>query len=177
MARGHSLSHRLGRRAAPPLCEEGGDNFSTRRLYRELQFFGRTKCNLFARFDLDRFAGCRVAPHSSWSLPDLQNAKTSNPNSFALLEMLGNETNKIVEQRLPLPFCQLMLLGQAGREMLESDWTSGRFRLSCHNFEPFIERERVERLRKDMIRGRMKSWLRLKAMMGEDDRGNPLTCP
>ena len=28
-----------------------------------------------------------------------------------------------------------------------------------------------------MIRGRMKSWLRLKAMMGEGDRGNPLTCP
>jgi hypothetical protein len=47
--------------------------------------------------------------------------------------MLGNETNKIVEQRLPLPFCQLMLLGQAGREMLESDWTSGCFCLSCHN--------------------------------------------
>ena len=26
-----------------------------------------------------------------------------------------------------------------------------------------------------MIRGRMKSWLRLKAMMAEGDRGNPLT--
>ena len=152
-------------------------NFSTRRLYRELKFLSRTKCHLLACFDLDRFAGCRIPPHSSWTLPDLQDAKTSNPNSFALLEMLGDETNKIVEQRLPLLFCQLMLLGQAGREMLESDWTIGCFCLSCHSFEPFIECERAERLRKDMIRGRMKSWLRLKGMMAEGDRGNPLTCP
>ena len=40
--------------------------------------------------------------------------------------------------------CQNMLLGQAGREMLESDWTSGCFCLSCHNFEPFIEREELK---------------------------------
>jgi hypothetical protein len=89
--------------------------------------------------------------------------------------MLGDETNKIVEQRPPLPFRQFMLLGQAGREMLESDWSIGRFRLSCHSLEPFIECERAERLRKDMIRGRMKSWLRPKAMMAEGDGGNPLT--
>ena len=44
----------------------------------------------------------------------------------------------------------------ASREMLESDWTSGHFRLSCHNFEPFIESKEVERLRTDMIRGWMK---------------------
>ena len=78
---------------------------------------------------------------SSWPLPDLQDAKTSNSNTFSLLEMLGDETDKIVEQGLSLPFRQLMLLGQAGRKMLESDWTIGRFRLSCHDFEPFIERE------------------------------------
>jgi hypothetical protein len=141
----------------PPLCEEGGDNFSIRRLYRELEFFGRTKCDLLACFDLDRFAGCRVAPHSSWPLPDLEDAKTSNSYTFSLLEMLGNETDKIIEQRLSLPFRQLMLLGQTSREMLESDWTSGHFRLSCHNFEPFIESEEVELLRTDMIRGWMKS--------------------
>ena len=42
----------------------------------------------------------RGRKHTKPSLPDLQNAKTSNPNSFPLLETLGNETNKIVEQRL-----------------------------------------------------------------------------
>jgi hypothetical protein len=124
--------------------DEGGDHFPTTRLYRELQFLGRTKCDLLARFDLDGFAGCRVAPHSSWPLPDLKHAKASNPNSLTLLEMFGNETNKIIEQRLSLSLSQLVLFGQAGRKVLESDWTIGRFRLSCHNFEPFIERERVE---------------------------------
>jgi hypothetical protein len=63
-----------------------------------------------------------------------------------------NETNKIIEQRLSLPFRQLMLLGQGGREMLESDWTSGHFRLSRHNFEPFIKSTEIERSRTDMIR-------------------------
>jgi len=100
------------------------------RLDRELQLLGCAKCDLLACLDLDRFAGGRIAPHSRWPLPDLKDAKTSNSDTFSLLEMLGNETNKIVEQRLPLPFRQLMLLGQAGREMLESDWTSGRFCLS-----------------------------------------------
>jgi hypothetical protein len=46
--------------------------------------------------------------------------------------MLGDEANKIVEQRLSSPFRQLMLLGQTGRQVLESDWASGQFRLSCH---------------------------------------------
>ncbi len=113
-----------------------------KRLHRELQLLGRTKCDLLACFNLEGFASCRIAPYSSWSLPDLQDAKTSNPNSLTLLEMLGDQTNELVEQRLSLPLRQLVLLGQAGRKMLESDWTSGRFCLSCHDFEPFIERER-----------------------------------
>jgi hypothetical protein len=136
---------------------ERADDLRTKRLYRELQFFGRTKCDFLARFDLDRFAGRRIPAYSSWPFPDLQNAKTSNPYSFALLEMLGDETDKLFEQGFSLPFRQLMLLGQTGREMLESDWTSGHFRLSCHNFEPFIESKEGERLGTDMIRGWMES--------------------
>jgi hypothetical protein len=46
-----------------------------------------------------------------------------------------------------------MLLGQTGRKMLESDWTSGHFRLSRDNFEPFIKSKDIERVRTDMIRG------------------------
>jgi hypothetical protein len=89
--------------------DERGDDFRTKRLHRELQFLGRTKCDLLAGFDLDRFASCRIAPHSSWSLPDLKDAKTSNSDTFSLLEMLGNETNKLAEQGLSLPFGQLLL--------------------------------------------------------------------
>jgi hypothetical protein len=138
---------------AAPSLRGGRRYFSTQRLYRELQFLGRTKCDLLACFDLDRFASCRIAPHSSWSLPDLKDAKTSNSNTFSLLEMLGNETNKIIEQRLSFSLSQLVLFGQAGRKVLESDWTTGRFCLSCHSFEPFIERESVER-----IEDRYDSW-------------------
>jgi hypothetical protein len=39
-------------------------------------------------FDLDRFSGCS-APHTSCPLSDLQDTKTRNTDSFALLEMLG----------------------------------------------------------------------------------------
>jgi len=126
----------------PPLCDQGGDQFPTTRLYRELQFLGRAKCDLLAGFDLDRFAGCRIPAHSSWPLPHLQNAKASDSDTFPLLEMLGDEPDKIVEQGLSLPFRQLVLLGQTGRKMFESNRTGSRFRLSGHDFEPFIERER-----------------------------------
>jgi hypothetical protein len=127
---------------AAATLRRGRRSFLNQGLYRELQFLGGAKCHLLAGFDLDRFAGRRIPAHASWPLPDLQDAKTSNPNSFTLLKVLGDVTDKLVEQGLSLPFCQLMLLGQAGRKMLECDWTSSRFRLSCHGFEPFIERER-----------------------------------
>ena len=72
--------------------------------HRELQVLGRSERDFLTCFDLDRFAGCRIAPHPSCPLPDLQNTKTSNPNSFALLEMLGDKTNKIAEKGFTCPF-------------------------------------------------------------------------
>jgi hypothetical protein len=50
------------------------------------------------RLDLDCFAGCRIAPHTCSSLPDLQDAETRNTDTFALLEMLRNQANEIAEQ-------------------------------------------------------------------------------
>jgi len=111
------------------------------RLDRELQLLGCAKCDLLACLDLDRFAGGRIPAHSSWPLPDLKDTKTSNPNAFALLEVLGNEADQAVQQVHPLPFRQLMVLCQSSREMLEGDRTIGRFCLSCHSLEPFIERQ------------------------------------
>ena len=97
------------------------------RLDRELQLLGCAKCDLLACLDLDRFAGGRIPAHSSWPLPDLQDAQTSNSDSFPLLEMLGDETYQLAEQGLSLSFRQLMLLGQAGRKMLESNWDESSF--------------------------------------------------
>src|ERR1700746_31072 len=107
--------------AQPPPFARRAAVFYNQQLHRKPQFLSRAKRDLLACFDLDRFASRRIAPHSSWPFPDLQDAKTSNPNAFAFLEVLGNETNELIEQRLSLPLRQLMLLGQAGREMPESD--------------------------------------------------------
>jgi len=115
------------------------DTADTVSLYRKLQFLGRSERHFFTRFDLNRFAGCRIAPHPSRSLPDLQNAETCNSDAFPLSEMLGNKAYQVIEQRLAISFCELVLFGQASRKMLESDWTAGfcqrrRFCLSCHDF-------------------------------------------
>src|SRR5438128_561510 len=51
----------------------------TRRLSnRELQFLGRPKRNFLACLDLDRFSGRRIAPHTSRTLPNLEDAETHN---------------------------------------------------------------------------------------------------
>ena len=73
-------------------------------LNRELQFLGRTERDFLACFDLDRFSGCRIAPHPSCSLSDLQDAKTCNTGSFALLEMLRDKADEIAKEASPARF-------------------------------------------------------------------------
>ena len=36
--------------------------------------------------------------------------------------MLCKKADQVIEQRLALSLCQLVFLGQTGREMLENDW-------------------------------------------------------
>jgi hypothetical protein len=62
-------------------------------LNRELQHLGRPERDFLACFDLDRFSGCGIAPHASCALSNLQDAKTRNTDSFALLEMLGDKAD------------------------------------------------------------------------------------
>ena len=56
------------------------------------------ECNLLACFDLNCFAGGRIAPHASSPLPNLKNSKTSDMYPFALLEMLRDNTDEIDEE-------------------------------------------------------------------------------
>jgi hypothetical protein len=112
--------------------------FITKPLYRELQFLGRPECHFLACLDLNGFAGGRIASHPRWPFPHLQDAKTRNSDSLPFLKMLCNEADHVIEQRLALSLCQLVLLGQNSREMLESNWTtslrrSGCFCLSCYD--------------------------------------------
>jgi hypothetical protein len=94
------------------------------------QGFIPTASDFLAGFDLDCFPGGRIAAHASGALSNLQNAETRNTDPLALLEMLRDQPDEIAEEGFTGPLRQLMLLGQAGSEMLESDWTIGRFRLS-----------------------------------------------
>ena len=77
------------------------------------QFLGRPKSDFLAGLDLNRLAGRRIEPHASGSFSDLQDAKPGNSYSFALLQMLGDQSDKVVEEFAPRPFCQLVLFGQA----------------------------------------------------------------
>ena len=64
-------------------------------LNRELQLLGRTECDFLAGLDLDRFSGRWIAAHASCAFPDLQDAKTRDTDSFALLGMLGDKADEI----------------------------------------------------------------------------------
>jgi hypothetical protein len=93
-------------------------------LNRELQLLGGTECDFLACLDLDRFSGRGIAPHASCAFPDLQDAKTRNADSLALLEMFGNEANQIAKESFTGPFRHLMLFGQGRRKMLKRDGTA-----------------------------------------------------
>ena len=63
-----------------------------KRLYRELQFHRRAESYLFARFDLNRFAGCWIAAHSnrpksSSQMTIFQQPAKGEPSSFARTEL------------------------------------------------------------------------------------------
>jgi hypothetical protein len=70
-------------------------------LCRELQLLAGAERHFFRRLDLDRFAGCRIAPHPRGALANLQYAKARYPDLLAALEMLGDQGDKIIEKRVP----------------------------------------------------------------------------
>jgi len=84
---------------------------------RDLQILGRPECDFLACFDLDDLAGRRIAPHASGSFSYLQDAKPGNSYSFALLQMLGDQSDQVVKEFALRPFRQLVLFGQACGEL------------------------------------------------------------
>jgi hypothetical protein len=88
---------------APPTVIDGA-NFRKRRLGGELQFLARPERDFLARLDLDRLAGCGITPHARGALSYLQDAKTSNPDAFSLLQMPGDQADEIVEKNVSRPF-------------------------------------------------------------------------
>src|SRR5262249_12050595 len=83
-------------------------------LHRFLQFLGGPEGHLPARLDLDRLAGRRVAPHAGGPFAHLQDAETADADAVALLEVLDDHADQIVEDGLRVLLRHLMIGGQAG---------------------------------------------------------------
>src|SRR5260221_14747802 len=89
------------------------------RLYGFLEFLGRAERDLLACLDLDRGARCRVAAHPSSALSHLENAQPNDSDPIAFLEVLDDETDQIVEDRLGLLLGDFVTLGERSRQMFQ----------------------------------------------------------
>src|SRR6516225_11973665 len=83
------------------------------------QFFGCSESDFLAGRNLNRLAGRRVAPHASGSFSNLQYAESCNSDSFAFLQVLGDQTDEVVQELAPRAFRQLVLFSQACGELGE----------------------------------------------------------
>src|SRR5258707_969587 len=94
---------------------------STVELARFLELLGGPERDFFARLDLDRLAGGRVAPHAGGALANLKDAEAADANAVALLQVLGHEADEVAENRFRLLLRHFMAAGQGGGEMLQGD--------------------------------------------------------
>src|SRR6267378_5953117 len=91
-----------------------------------LQLLGCAEGNLLAGLDVDRFAGGGVAAHAGGALAHLQDAETDDADALALLQMLGDPADHVVQDLFSLFLGQLLLIGDCRCEMLERDGGRGR---------------------------------------------------
>src|SRR6202795_3426588 len=91
-----------------------------------LEFLGRTEGNLLAGLDVDRFAGGGVAAHARGALADLEDAEADDADALALLQMLGDHGDDVVQDRLGLLLRQFLILGDRRRQVLQRNGGWGR---------------------------------------------------
>src|SRR6202035_4823610 len=82
-----------------------------------LQLLGCAEGNLLAGLDVDRLAGSGVAAHAGGALAHLQDAETDDADALALLQVLGDPADQIVQDGFGLLLRQLLLFGDGRREM------------------------------------------------------------
>src|SRR5664279_1878053 len=107
-------------------------------LDRLFQFLRGAEGDLFARLDLDRFAGGRVAAHARGALAHLKDAEAADADALALLQMLDDVADEIAEYGFRLLLRHLMGFRERGREMLQGDGYRCRsFSRNCsHQWDP-----------------------------------------
>src|SRR3954454_16833496 len=94
--------------------------FGASRSDRLLELLGRPEGNLLAGLDLDRLAGCRIAPHPGGTRAHLEDPEAGDADLGALLQVLGEALHERAEDRFDLALRQVVALGQPGRQLLQA---------------------------------------------------------
>src|SRR4029077_5431959 len=92
-----------------------------------LEILGDAEGGLLRRLDLDRRAGGRVAAHARRTIADLKDAEARDADLIALLEMLHDQADEIVEAAGRVLLGHAGLLGQFGRDLGQRNGWNGWF--------------------------------------------------
>jgi hypothetical protein len=88
---------------------------------RHLEFFCGAKSDFLARLDLNLLARRRVAPDPGSAIPHLQNSESGNLHALTILQVLGDEPDKIFEHLLAMLLRKLVLFSQSIGQVLSGD--------------------------------------------------------
>src|SRR5471032_55916 len=106
-------------------------------LDRFLQILGDAEGDLLRRLDLDGSARRRVTAHTRRTVAHLKDAEARDTDLVALLEMLHDETDEIVEAAGRVLLRHAGLLSQLGRDLRERNGRYGRllcrYYWCCHS--------------------------------------------
>src|SRR5262249_58178456 len=100
-----ALREGLLRSAVQVLLERSRSGSLTQGLDGFFQFFGCSESDFLAGPNLNCLAGRRVAPHASGSFSNLQYAQPRNSDSFAFLQVLGDQTDEVVQEFASRAWC------------------------------------------------------------------------
>src|SRR6185312_14032646 len=96
-----------------------------------LEVLGDAEGDLLRRLDLDGLAGRRVAAHACRTIAHLKDTEARDADLVALLEVLHDQTDEVVEAAGRVLLRHAGLLGQLGRDLRERDSRSGGFGSHC----------------------------------------------
>src|SRR5450830_1302976 len=107
---------------------------------RHLEFLGGAEGHPFARLDLDRLAGRRIAAHAGGTLAHLQDAEPGDSYPLAFLQVLSDQADEVLQHLLALLLGKLMLVRKCVGQMLSGDRLAGLgFRRSgCYCFHGIL---------------------------------------
>src|SRR5688572_6828375 len=90
----------------------------TRQSDRFLQLLGRAEGHLLARLDLNLLAGGRIAADAGGALAYNQNAEAVEADAVTLLEVLGDQIDKVAKDGFRLFLRHFMVAGERSGELL-----------------------------------------------------------